>query len=93
MPSGLATRPDWLSWRAHAGGDLMSEVTERKAALVTGGAVRLGRAIAISLAAAGFDIALHYNTSEAEYKRPRRISGLTALAVSCSSKTFAEPTT
>ena len=44
----------------------MSEVTERKAALVTGGAVRLGRAIAISLAAAGFDIALHYNTSEAE---------------------------
>ena len=44
----------------------MSAVTERKAALVTGGAVRLGRAIALSLAAAGFDIALHYNRSEAQ---------------------------
>jgi NAD(P)-dependent dehydrogenase (short-subunit alcohol dehydrogenase family) len=44
----------------------MSAVTGRKAALVTGGAVRLGRAIAISLAAAGYDIALHYNSSEAE---------------------------
>ena len=53
-------------WRAYAGGDIMSAVTGRKAALVTGGAVRLGRAIAISLAAAGFDIALHYNSSEAE---------------------------
>ena len=64
----VGSRPvqDWLSRRAHAGGDLMSAVTERKAALVTGGAVRLGRAIAISLAAAGFDIALHYNRSEAE---------------------------
>ncbi len=38
-------------------------VTERKAALVTGAAVRLGRAIAVSLAQAGYDIALHYNGS------------------------------
>ena len=38
-------------------------VTERKAALVTGAAVRLGRAIATSLAKAGYDIALHYNGS------------------------------
>jgi pteridine reductase len=36
------------------------------AALVTGGAVRLGKAIAITLATLGFDIALHYNSSYAE---------------------------
>ncbi|AZV38558.1 short chain dehydrogenase [Komagataeibacter xylinus] len=34
-----------------------------RTALVTGGAARLGRAIALELAQAGFDIALHYNTS------------------------------
>lgn len=33
------------------------------AALVTGGAVRLGKAFALSLARAGYDIALHYNAS------------------------------
>ena len=33
-------------------------------ALVTGGAVRLGRAIALGLAEMGYDIALHYNASE-----------------------------
>lgn len=40
----------------------------REAALVTGGAVRLGRAIAVSLADMGFDIALHFNSSFAEAK-------------------------
>ncbi|MDB5378012.1 MAG: short chain dehydrogenase, partial [Rubritepida sp.] len=30
-------------------------------ALVTGGAKRLGRAIALALAEAGFDLAIHYN--------------------------------
>ncbi|MDQ1249715.1 MAG: hypothetical protein QG597_4091 [Actinomycetota bacterium] len=37
--------------------------TARPAALVTGGAVRLGRALALALAEAGYDIALHYGTS------------------------------
>jgi pteridine reductase len=43
-------------------------VTElsRPAALVTGGAIRLGRALALALAADGFDIALHYGRSSSE---------------------------
>jgi pteridine reductase len=40
-----------------------------RAALVTGGAVRLGRAIALGLAARGADIALHYRSSEAAADR------------------------
>lgn len=35
-------------------------------ALVTGAAKRLGRAIALALAEAGWDVALHYNSSEPE---------------------------
>lgn len=37
-----------------------------RTALVTGGAKRLGRAIALALAEAGFDLAIHYNGSAAE---------------------------
>ena len=36
------------------------------AALVTGGARRLGRAMALALAGRGFDVAIHYDRSEAE---------------------------
>ncbi len=37
-----------------------------KSALITGGAKRIGKDIAVYLAENGFDIALHYNTSKAE---------------------------
>jgi NAD(P)-dependent dehydrogenase (short-subunit alcohol dehydrogenase family) len=37
-----------------------------RAALVTGGAKRLGRAMALALAGAGFDVAVHYGSSEAD---------------------------
>jgi NAD(P)-dependent dehydrogenase (short-subunit alcohol dehydrogenase family) len=39
---------------------------ERGAALVTGGAKRIGRAICLDLAAAGFDVAVHHRDSQAE---------------------------
>ncbi len=38
----------------------------RKVALVTGGAVRIGRAIALGLAEAGYDVGVNYHTSEGE---------------------------
>jgi NAD(P)-dependent dehydrogenase (short-subunit alcohol dehydrogenase family) len=39
--------------------------TARKVALVTGGAIRLGRAISLELARAGFDVAVNYHRSAA----------------------------
>ena len=44
-----------------------------KTALVTGGAVRLGRAIALELAKAGCDIALHYGKSRVEALALRKV--------------------
>ncbi len=44
-------------------------MANKKAALITGSAKRIGRAIAIHLAESGFDIALHYNTSKADAKK------------------------
>lgn len=39
---------------------------QRQAALVTGGAIRLGKAISLALAEKGFDIALHHHSSQRE---------------------------
>ncbi|MCB1137692.1 MAG: SDR family oxidoreductase [Leptospiraceae bacterium] len=41
----------------------MAEEQQRSAALVTGGAIRLGKALALGLARKGLDIVIHYNSS------------------------------
>lgn len=59
------------------GGYTDAAVQERRAALVTGAAVRLGNAIATMLAKSGHDIALHYNTShDAAEEAAHRIRSL-----------------
>lgn len=47
-------------------------MTQQLFALVTGGAHRLGKAFALSLARMGYSIALHYNTSEADAQQTKR---------------------
>jgi NAD(P)-dependent dehydrogenase (short-subunit alcohol dehydrogenase family) len=44
----------------------------KRAALVTGGAVRVGRAIALALASAGMDVAIGYHRSVDEARRTVR---------------------
>ncbi len=53
----------------------------RPAALVTGGAVRLGRAIALALATAGYDIALHYGHSRGPAEETA--TAIRALGATC----------
>ena len=53
----------------------------RQAALITGGAKRIGSAIAVALAREGFDIALHYRSSLAEAESLKR--ELEELGVEC----------
>lgn len=54
---------------------------KKYAALITGGAKRIGRAISLHLAKKGFDIALHYNTSTKEAKET--ILGIKNLRRKC----------
>ncbi len=53
----------------------------RETALVTGGGIRLGKAIAIALAKAEYDIALHYHSSKAEAEATQ--AKIQQLGVSC----------
>ena len=64
----------------------MTEPSARnRAALVTGGARRIGRAICLELAAAGFDVAVHHRASEDEAAGlVREIESLGRRAVSLS---------
>ena len=58
-------------------------VKERPRALVTGGAVRVGRAIALALAREGMDVAIGYHRSAAAARQTRRdLEALGARAVS-----------
>jgi len=59
----------------------MQQMTERKAALVTGGAIRVGFHFAKTLAQQGYDIAIHYNSSKS--KADEAVAGITALGVRC----------
>src|SRR5687768_18281357 len=47
----------------------MNEAQPQRVGLVTGGAVRLGRAIARGLAGSGYDLAITYNSSEAPARK------------------------
>ena len=59
------------------GGTDRERTGNRRVALVTGGAVRLGRAITVGLAERGWDLLLHYNRSEAEAETAAaRVRGL-----------------
>ncbi len=45
----------------------------QKVALITGGAVRLGRAITLGLAEAGYDVVIHYRSSEGPARETQRV--------------------
>jgi pteridine reductase len=53
----------------------------RPAAIVTGSAIRLGKAIAMALAEAGYDIAVHYNSSSGPAEQT--VEEIRALGVRC----------
>ena len=62
------------------------ESLHHKTALVTGAAKRIGRSLALNLAAAGADVAITYNSSQAEAEATAealRKHHVRALAVEC----------
>jgi pteridine reductase len=64
-----------------------------KAALITGGGARIGKAIAVALAGMGYDIALHYNTSEKSAKETSdeiRSAGVSCEIFKCDLNVSAE---
>src|SRR5580658_3473393 len=59
---------------------------ERRSALITGGARRIGREIALTLARAGADVAITYRKSEIEARRTAEeieLLGCRSVAVEC----------
>lgn len=57
--------------------------SSRPVALITGAARRLGREIAIDLAGHGFDVALHFKTSEVEAQATRLDAEATGARAAC----------
>jgi NAD(P)-dependent dehydrogenase (short-subunit alcohol dehydrogenase family) len=62
---------------------MASTTSSRPVVLVTGAARRLGRAIALELAAHGFDIALHFRHSRAEAEATARELGALGARAQC----------
>ena len=59
-----------------------------KAALVTGGAARIGKEMSLNLAQKGYDIALHYNSSEKEALATRKLLLKTGVECELFAATF-----
>jgi NAD(P)-dependent dehydrogenase (short-subunit alcohol dehydrogenase family) len=65
---------------------MMTAAQRRPVALITGAARRIGRTIALSLAAGGYDIAVHYQRSQADAETlvaELRDIGAAAVAIPC----------
>lgn len=58
-------------------------MNKHSAVLITGGAARIGREIALHLAEAGYDIALHYNSSKAAAQKTASAIRNCKTGVSC----------
>ena len=63
-----------------------------KVALVTGAARRVGRAIALAVARAGADVAVHYNRSEAQARAAAEDIRALGVAAEAIQADLAEPT-
>lgn len=61
-------------------------MAEKQAALITGGAIRVGLHFAKTLAAQGYDIAIHYNSSTQQAKEA--VAAISALGVQCKAYAF-----
>lgn len=80
-----ATLPDHTAREQALVDTRTGEVPAPPVALVTGGAVRVGRAITLGLARAGYDVAINFNTSEASALDVSRVvaeAGRRAIVVS-----------
>lgn len=65
---------------------MADNMAQKKAALITGGAIRVGLHFAETLARQGYDIAIHYNSSAA--KAADAVNDISALGVTCRAYPF-----
>jgi NAD(P)-dependent dehydrogenase (short-subunit alcohol dehydrogenase family) len=68
----------------------MVVATSRRTALITGGARRIGRAIALELARCGWDIALHYRSAQADARTTQRAIEALNVRAECFSADLAD---